>query len=264
MKLHWPTAQHLYLSPHPDDVVLSCGGMIWEQVQRGDSVAVVTIFADSPSPSLPLSDFAQLLHDRWQGSAAIGEFADPPAVRRAEDVRSFEVLDPRIILAQFPLTDCIYRSHPYLETPLYASEEEIFAELHPADPAREKLTLIPPPEAGPIVYSPLAIGNHVDHQLVRSIVEGWGLDAGRVRFYEDYPHVVIRSNLEKIVGQHEGWLSKIVPLSDAALESKINAAAEYASQISTFWKSIKAMDEALRNYAAQVGGERLWIRAGCP
>jgi LmbE family N-acetylglucosaminyl deacetylase len=264
MKLHWPRAQHLYLSPHPDDVILSCGGMIWEQVQRGDSVAVVTVFADSPSPSLPLSDFAQLLHDRWHASAPDGDFADPPAVRRAEDTRSFEVLDRRIVLAQFPLTDCIYRTHPYLETPLYASEEAIFGELHPADPAREKLVMILPPEEGTIVYSPLAIGNHVDHQLVRSIVGGWGLDAGRVRFYEDYPHVVIRSNLEKIVGQHEGWVSKVTPLSDAALHAKIHAAAQHASQISTFWKSIDAMDEALHSYAAQVGGERLWIQAGRP
>jgi LmbE family N-acetylglucosaminyl deacetylase len=264
MKLHWPTAQHLYLSPHPDDVVLSCGGMIWEQIQRGDSVAIVTVFAASPSPSLPLSDFAQLLHDRWQASAALGNFADPPAVRRAEDVRSFEVLDPRIVLAQFPLTDCIYRIHPHLETPLYASEEAIFGEFHPADPAREKLAIIPPPETGTIVYSPLAIGNHVDHQLVRSIVEGWGLDAGRLRFYEDYPHVVIRSNLETIVGQHKGWVSKVTLLSDAALQAKINAAAEHTSQLSTFWKSIEAMDEALRSYARQVGGERLWIQAGRP
>jgi hypothetical protein len=168
------------------------------------------------------------------------------------------------VLAQFPLTDCIYRSHPYLNTPLYANEEAIFGALHPADPARETLAIIPPPEAGTIVYSPLAIGNHVDHQLVRSIVEGWGLDAGCLRFYEDYPHVVIRSNLEKLVGQHEGWVSKLVPLSDAALQAKINAAAEHTSQISTFWKSIKAMDEALRSYARQTGGERLWIQAGRP
>jgi LmbE family N-acetylglucosaminyl deacetylase len=264
MKLHWPEAHHLYLSPHPDYVILSCGGMIWQQAQRGESVAVVTLFADSPSPSQPLSDFAQLLHDRWQASASSSDFADPPAVRRAEDVRSFEVLDARIVLAQFPLTDCIYLTHPYLETPLYASEEAIFGELNPADPAREKLSIIPPPDEGTIVYSPLAIGNHVDHQLVRSIVEGWGLDAGRVRFYEDYPHVVIRSNLEKIVGQHEGWVSRVTALTEDALQAKIRAAAQHSSQISTFWKSIEAMDEALRSYAAQVGGERLWIQAGRP
>jgi LmbE family N-acetylglucosaminyl deacetylase len=264
MKLRWPAAQHLYLSPHPDDVVLSCGGAIWQQIQRGESVAVVTVFADSPSPSLPLSDFAQLLHDRWQASAALGDFADPPAVRRAEDVRAFEVLDPRIVLAQFPLTDCIYRTRPYLDIPLYASEAAIFGELRSADPAREKLAIIPPPEESTIVYSPLAIGNHVDHQLVRSVVEGWGIDAGRVRFYEDYPHVVIRSNLEKIVGQHDGWVSVVTPLEEAALQAKINAAAQHHSQISTFWNSVEAMDKALRSYAVEVGGERLWIRAGRP
>src|SRR5688572_4860277 len=116
MKLRWPVAQHLYLSPHPDDVVLSCGGAIWQQAQRGESPAVITVFAASPSPSIPLSDFARSLHDRWAASAhAENHFGDPPAVRREEDQRAFERLDPRVQLAHFPLTDCIYRVHPVTE-----------------------------------------------------------------------------------------------------------------------------------------------------
>ena len=265
MKLHWPAARHLYLSPHPDDVVLSCGGMIWEQVQRGETVAVVTVFVDSPSPSLKLSDFAQSLHDRWRASASnAGDFPDPPALRRAEDAKSLAILDSRITLSQFPLTDCIYRTHPFTDQPLYASEESLFGEVDPADPALEKLSIIPPPGEGMLVYSPLSIGHHIDHQILRSIVDGWGLDAARVRYYEDYPHVVIRSNLQQIVGQHNGWVPHVMPLSEAALKAKIKAAAQHHSQISTFWQSVDAMDQAVRGYASSVGGERLWIQAGRP
>ena len=38
---HW-----IYLSPHLDDAVYSCGGMLWEQVQRGVQAEVWTIFAE--------------------------------------------------------------------------------------------------------------------------------------------------------------------------------------------------------------------------
>jgi LmbE family N-acetylglucosaminyl deacetylase len=265
MKLRWPEAHHLYLSPHPDDVVLSCGGLIWQQAQNGESVAVVTVFAASPSPSIPLSEFARSLHDRWEASAhANGNFSDAPAVRREEDRRAFERLDPRIHLAHFPLTDCIYRVHPVTEEALYASEEGIFGEMHPADPALEELALLTPLPAETIVYCPLGVGHHVDHQVVRAIVDGWGLEANRVRYYEDYPYVTQADALESVVGQHEGWIPITTPLDQAALDAKIAAVAEHASQMSTFWQNREAMAQALRARAAEVGGERLWIQAGKP
>jgi LmbE family N-acetylglucosaminyl deacetylase len=263
MKLRWPQAQHLYLSPHPDDVVLSCGGMIWQQVQRGETVAVVTIFAASPSLSSPLSSFAQSLHDRWHASAPPGmDFSDPPAVRRAEDQRAFEALDPRVQLAHFPLADCIYRIHPVIEEALYASEEAIFGEVHPADPAKDSLATLAAVPSSSIVYSPLAVGHHVDHQIVRTWIDGWGLDADRVRYYEDYPYVTEPGALEAVIGQHQGWVPSVIPLGEPALQAKIRAVIEHASQISTFWEGVERMKVELRAHTEALGGERLWIEAG--
>ena len=54
---------HVYLSPHLDDAVLSCGGMIHRQAQAGERVVVVTVCAGDPPPG-PLSDFARSLHER--------------------------------------------------------------------------------------------------------------------------------------------------------------------------------------------------------
>lgn len=265
MKLRWPEAHHLYLSPHPDDVVLSCGGTMYQQVQGGESVAVVTVFAASPSPSIPLSDFAKSLHERWEASAhADGGFGDAPAVRREEDQRAFARLDARIHVAHFPLTDCIYRVHPVTEEALYASEEAIFGEMSAADPALEALALLPPLPAETIVYCPLGVGHHVDHQVVRAVVDGWGLEANRVRYYEDYPYVTQAGALESVVGQHEGWIPVVTALSEAAVDAKIAAVAEHASQMSTFWESREAMAAALKARSAEVGGERMWISAGRP
>ena len=57
--MHW-----IYLSPHLDDAVLSCGGLIWEQVQLGERVEIWTIFAGDP-PAEMLTPFAEELHTRW-------------------------------------------------------------------------------------------------------------------------------------------------------------------------------------------------------
>lgn len=93
--MHW-----IYLSPHLDDVALSCGGLVWEQSQAGEQVEVWTVCAGDPPPG-PLSPFAEELHRRWKTGP---EAAQP---RREEDKRSLEFLgaSPR----HFPLPDCIYR-----------------------------------------------------------------------------------------------------------------------------------------------------------
>ena len=53
----------IYLSPHFDDAVLSCGGLIRAQSQEGLAVEIWTIFAGDPPPG-PLSEFALKIHAR--------------------------------------------------------------------------------------------------------------------------------------------------------------------------------------------------------
>ncbi len=263
MKLLWPHAQHLYLSPHLDDVVLSCGGMILQQTTAGRSVAVVTVFAGSPSPSRSLSPFALELHHRWQESALQEEFSDPPAVRRIEDIRAFSRLHPTIDVIHFPFMDCIYRVHPVTGEALYVSEEAIFGELASADPAFEPLEISPPVlDEDTLLHCPLGIGHHVDHQVVRRVVDGWGFDASQVRYYEDYPYAGEPGAVEAMIHPDEGWIPHITPLSEAELESKIAAVSEHRSQIKTFWENREAMAESVRTFSARTGGERVWIHAG--
>ena len=262
MKLLWPQAQHLYLSPHLDDAVLSCGGMILQQTAAGRSVAVVTVFAGSPLPFRSLSPFALELHHRWQESASQEEFADPPAMRRVEDIRAFARLHPAIHVVHFPFMDCIYRVHPVTGEALYASEEAIFGELDSVDPALEPLEISPPVLDESTLYCPLGIGHHVDHQVVRRVVDGWGFDSSQVRYYEDYPYAGAPGAVEAIVGPNEGWIPSITPLSEADLNAKIDAVGEHNSQIKTFWETREAMAEAVRQFTARTGGERVWIHAG--
>jgi hypothetical protein len=48
--------------------------------------------------------------------------------------------------------------------------------------------LIPEPSAVTL-YAPLAIGNHVDHQLARSLAASLNPDDWHVWFYEDFPYL---------------------------------------------------------------------------
>ena len=74
-------ADRVYLSPHLDDAVFSCGGVIYQQTSMGDEVLVVTICAGEPMTD-QLSPFAQGLHERWGIDQASVE------VRREEDLRA--------------------------------------------------------------------------------------------------------------------------------------------------------------------------------
>ena len=93
----------IYLSPHLDDVALSCGGLIWEQTQSGDSVEIWTICAGDP-PQDRLSPFAEELHQRWRvGHNAVD-------IRREEDIHSCRLLGAKY--RHFEVPDAIYRIHP--------------------------------------------------------------------------------------------------------------------------------------------------------
>src|SRR4030042_1739567 len=71
-------ASHVYLAPHLDDAVFSCGGLIARQTANDEAVTVVTVCAGD-TPVGELTPFAVELHRQWGGAGS------PIAARRAED-----------------------------------------------------------------------------------------------------------------------------------------------------------------------------------
>ena len=98
------TPQCVFLSPHLDDVVLSCGGLIYQLAQAGWVAQMITIFAGDPPPGR-LTPFAHSLHDRW---------AAEPAARRDEDVYALRMLGAEAI--HWPYPDAVYRRDPVTGT----------------------------------------------------------------------------------------------------------------------------------------------------
>jgi LmbE family N-acetylglucosaminyl deacetylase len=237
----------IYLSPHLDDAVLSCGGLIWDQVQQGERVEIWTICAGNPPPD-PLSAYAASLHERWQTAG------QAPAERRAEDMLACQRLGatPRY----FNLPDCIYRRSPENGESLYNSELELFGEIHPAEAGlvdsltKDLAQAIP---EGASLVSPLTVGGHADHRLVRAAAEGSGLP---LWYYADYPYVQwLRGIPDELVIDLE---PTVFPVSQAGLAAWVESVASYVSQISTFWFSREDMEIEIRGFSQKNGGVQLW------
>ena len=241
----------VYLSPHLDDAVLSCGGTVWQQVRAGERVLVVTVFASAPDPGAPLSPFAQELHVRW------GHPAGAVARRQEEDRAAVATLGAKAV--HWPYMDCIYRQTPAGRFP-YASREALFGEVHPTERGlivgvAARLAALLQGWAGTAIYAPLGVGHHVDHQIVRQAAEGSG---HALTYYEDFPYA---EDPQAVLAQRRGR-ARLVMLSPEAVEAKIAAIACYRSQISTFWANVGEMAASVRAFAERIGGgvpaERYW------
>ena len=237
----------IYLSPHLDDVVLSCGGIIWEQRQTGQDVEIWTLCAGDP-PKGKLSTFAVQLHARWK------LLTDTVAVRREEDRQACQILGVK--WQHFELPDIIYRRGLSGDFQVHA-DEDLFKPLSPY-----KENLVPllagqlaielPPKAR--LISPMGVGGHTDHRLTRAIAEQTSLE---LWYYPEFPYTV--RHPEAIAGLLKpSWQLVEYQISKQGLAVWQNAIAAYRSQISTFWQSESDMRVSLESYWYANGGKKLW------
>lgn len=251
---------HLFLSPHLDDAALSCGASIHRLTRQGKAVTILTVTAGDPATSEVDSPKIQDLHQRW----GVGD--SPVAVRRREDEQAARALAARVI--HLSVGDCIYRTVRLGGdvTALYPSEESLFGEVHPDDSALSELLATPLPQAE-VIYAPLGVGHHVDHQITRDWALGLKqrLPAITLKFYEEYPYVNDKMAVERALAFFGPGTMQVerVQVDEEDIEAKVNAIACYQSQISTFWHSLQAMAEATRQVMLEAGGgvpvERFWL-----
>jgi LmbE family N-acetylglucosaminyl deacetylase len=247
---------HVYLSPHLDDAVLSCGGMIHRQRALGDSVSVVNLCAGVPDYT-QLSPFAQQYHAAWDTKA------DPVASRRAED---------KAVLSELGVT-----AH-YLDTPdsiyrrvdgrvVYPDLATLFAEPHPEErdalPAlwHQKLIGSLSNAGETVIYAPLGAGNHVDHQLGRALGLRLMKDGWSVWFYEDFSHVESPGALEETLAwfSSPSWQTQTIPID---VNAKIAAIRGYRTQIPFMFGDERTMARRVKRFTAETAchisiGERI-------
>lgn len=241
----------VYLSPHLDDVVLSCGGRIHDLRAAGKSVLVVTVGCGEPPGEPP--PLAAKLHRAWGMEGAPS--ATVVAHRRAEDLAACAVLGADAL--HWDLPEAVYRLHPATGEPFYRTLADLFAPLSPADRpsvlrVAERLADLP---AHRELHVPLAVGGHVDHYVTRRAAEQ--RFGSNLVYYEELPYGRRRRDVRRLT-RTVGWRGEAVPVSAEGLKAKVRAVGEYRSQIRALFGGPRRMRWQVRRDMRRLGGERVW------
>jgi LmbE family N-acetylglucosaminyl deacetylase len=355
---------HVFVAPHPDDVALSCGGLIASLREIGQSVTILTVFSGSGSngsgPGSALTSYqrealgfgtkalwplteafnrADIGADEPGGPGdtewfaeedrleATQEDADASAKRfwqRASWYRRASIrarpLAGQVLVDEVPTQGALYTddlveaatageivaqrriederyaffaeaSVVFLDLPDavfrgYEGDDQLLGPVREDDDApvsilRREIARLEPQA----VYLPLAVGNHVDHQLCRDAgvallaePRRWVMPgpawAGKVVFYEDFPYAWWKS-FQSLDDLPEGALEGIpadtyltpryADIGDQ-LERKVRGIAMYESQLDRLFGGLKPMAAGVREHANAVGilgnvgsaAERYW------
>jgi LmbE family N-acetylglucosaminyl deacetylase len=251
---------HIYLSPHADDVLLSCGGTIHRQVMAGDAVRLITLLAGDP-PEGDLSPFAREQHGYW------GNPPQPMALRRAEDAAASTRIGAEV--RHLDLLDAVYRVVPGGRWP-YTEVTTLFGSIDPQDPLTptrlaKEIAAVLAAESEVTVYAPLAVGHHVDHQIAHRAARDHLAGQYRLAFYEDYPYAEVGGATESVLHATggEGWRSQVGSLDPEDVTAKVSAVGYYRTQLGILFGGAEAMPSRIWAFAAsrspEAGlAERIW------
>jgi LmbE family N-acetylglucosaminyl deacetylase len=165
---------HIYVSPHMDDAVLSCGGRITMQIERGERVLVATAFTEAG--------------DGKRSSKRLNAPASALSQRQKEEEEALGRLGADFILLGY--RDGLFRQRlPLLRYGLHLRAPARFASLLGA--LLSDLEKICTAAACHNLYLPLGIGQHIDHHLVFLTGEDMSRKGIDVSFYEDIPYGLI-------------------------------------------------------------------------
>ncbi len=249
---------HIIFSPHSDDAVLCCGGMIAKYIEAGDTITIHTIFCALPQP--PYSPLAIEFHNKW------GNPDNMVRLRQAEDEAAAAKLGAELVYG--PLFEPLYRVDEQGQW-MYHTISDIFGTRHPADDA-----LIPrlidyvsavnnPTQAR--LHFPLGIGRHIDHLITFEVGQHFLQQGYDVIFYEDFPYTIRANNFEERLADLPTFKSITIPLSHQHLSAKIDAFGYYRSQIPMLFQSADRVPKIFTEFAKSVAGdgrslgERLWF-----
>ncbi len=249
-------AAHLFLAPHYDDVALSCGGTVAALADAGERPLIATIFGGEPTAA-DLTVFARWQHERWGTGAD-----DTIATRLAEDRAAAAILGCDTAILSF--LDAIYRGDSYLSDealfgPLLPSDEPVVAQVVAA--VRGLLA-----DAAPLatLYVPLAIGEHVDHQLVYRAGRALAAAGRHVLAYPDFPYAILGDATDRRLARvaDEVGPPELRPIA-ATLDRRIAAIGAYRSQLPVIFRFTDDWRATVAASAAAVAGgdgvaERFW------
>lgn len=239
----------VFVSPHLDDVILSCGGTVVRAARVGRPT-IVTVFAGIPTDEV--NEFARFQHDRWQL-----DDKDAVTMRREEDRRAANCISENVQVEWLDYLDAIYRD------PGYGSDDAIFGQILPGDILLAEQIHADLVKMGSKRFViPMGSGNHVDHQIVREA--GLKLLAGgaEVWGYVEVPYALDSDRRNAALQNNDFDEVAHVPLDDDAMRRKLEAVSQYASQLPVLFRDRGRPDVELSGFARELGNgnaiEMLW------
>lgn len=224
----------IVVSTHFDDGIGSCAGALQRCLSQGDTAQVWTVM--SRPPWLPFIKHFALSLANWRPG-------EPAWLRAREDFRACRELG--VERREVGFVDALYRRDDFGRR-LYRNGAALRGPVHPHD---ESL-------AGQIAESidqshgarsdllafPLAIGNHVDHQICARA--GLVLSArGRaVIFYRDFHYQGPPGEAQSALKDAQWWRCTLAP---AEVRRKTEAFEAYSTQIAPLYGSLAQMRQTI-------------------
>jgi hypothetical protein len=236
----------IYISPHFDDAVLSCGGLIWEQTQADIPVEIWTINAGDP-PLGAVSDLITRVHAMWK----TGSPQDTVRLRRIEDQNAAKQVGA--ILIHYPMVDAIYRRSSLGD---FFYKQDVFDPIHPSEigiveevAKLLKFNIV----ASDAIVCPLALGGHVDHVIARKAIESLGCN---IWYYADIPYLF--RHTDELELATSGMNAEIYSISDNGLLAWQKSIAAHNSQIPSLFTDMDDMQNKIQEYKKSGNGFSLW------
>jgi glycosyltransferase involved in cell wall biosynthesis/LmbE family N-acetylglucosaminyl deacetylase len=246
----------IFISPHFDDVVLSCGGTLVQLSRQRTKLLLVTVFTADQTDSVPLSPLARQMHDKW------GSALKPFEVRKREDKATADYLKAEYCWLEFP--EVIYRY------PALWEDEILYPSFNPRsdasyEPVSAALLGLLNEHPYAVVFAPLGLGYHRDHILVHEAVK----DAARAArtscsllFYEDFPYAA-SADLKQRMNEITLKLKPMTINISSTLSERIRLTNMHASQMTMLFGDLANAEVEIQAYANRVGTsgkprERFW------
>ena len=220
----------VFLGPHFDDCILSCGELIDKYIQEGADVKAVTFFTGYPS-SLEFSDAAKQFHSNC--------FLDERSMdyRAEEDKAAMNFLSCEY--KHIGLYECLYRKD-HQNHWLYPDLKNIY---HMEDFDNGEIDtivdlILTEIKCADVVYAPMGLGKHADHILLSKAAEKAAKKADvKFYFYEEIPYVCYYYKNRKKSNWGNGMKPTIIEVSENNWKRKLEAIKIYRSQLHILWKN---------------------------
>jgi LmbE family N-acetylglucosaminyl deacetylase len=232
-----PTA--LFLSPHLDDAVFSCGGLAARLADSGWRTVLATVFT---ATVLPVTGFALAC----QLDKGLTAEVDYMALRRTEDREAAAILG---------FAEVRWLNLPEAPHRGYHSAPALFQDVLANDSIATMLTASLIDLAGQVrpdlTLVPQALGNHVDHQVVVAAAKHV-FGTAQCAYYRDTPYAIRQPDAAPSPQVPSGSVV-IVPI-DSAMPRKVAAAQAYATQVNFQFQDPAALGRSLHAFALSEGG----------